>query len=338
MDWLKDVNKRLAETRDQKFRKATEGSIAKSNASWSRARSTLTCFLLYTPGIEHMKKYDKAYSNHKYLPSFVYHIRYKIGYDLDKIQKHVKKNFGTDINQADAITLYRLYPWLTDQKSKFMVFEAAQDLIDYVGFFDNGRVIKTDQEARKLNNLLGFYMEKYERKTMDEFKNHPDRIGDVNEVQLNTIDDVVKMRDLDIELKELKKLKGIKRYTETVIEVNEFGNVKQFPSKMEALTYLSKYITKAGYVVKADRITQIVKDGYIAIYKNAGAGAGSGSKIKVDAFPGLIIKVVYVDNGYKIKHITYKRSSPKEQNTIKRIDKYIAEGKLIIKDTYLKQR
>ena len=85
-------------------------------------------------------------------------------------------------------------------------------------------------------------------------------------------------------------------------------------------------------------MTQILKDGCIAIFQNGGSGAGKGAKIKVDAYPGLTIRITHIDNGYKIKHIVYRKTDKKYKDMCARIDSYIQQGKLSIKDTYLKQR
>lgn len=336
MDWLKQLNQKLDATRDQKFRSTKQGHIDVANASYYRHQSSKDCYLIRFPGKDLIKLYDREYKNNKYLPSHIYKIRYSIGYDTDKIIEYVKTKLGYKIDMVEAILVYKMYPWLTDQPSKFILFETMKDLTKQMGIGVIGLVMKTD--PRHKLDYTGCYIEKYIRKNINELDDHPQRMLDVKDIRINTEEDVLKMRDAELECKEIKSLKGIVRYTETCVEVNEFGDVKTFETKTQALNYLSKYITDAGYVVKADRITQILKDGCIAIFENGGSGAGKGGKIKVDAFPGLTARVAHIDNGYKIKHIVYRRTDKKYTDLCKRIDRYVAENKLVVKNTYFKQR
>ena len=345
MSWITDLNQKLEQSRNQEWRTKSQGSIDKSNALYWRARSSLDCFLLRSPGIELMDQYDQAFDNnlYKYLPSFVYNVRKDVGFDNKKIIMYVKKHLGIDIDNVEATKFYRMYPWLPDQPSKFMLFETAKDLQHFIGgMADKHGVITTDYNCRSIPNLVGFTIEKVTRETRKQFDDDPQRVLNFSNFEVKTVE------HLDVERQEWHKnqflnkvrSKTVLRFTETKVEVNEFGKVTLFDSKTQALNYLSKYIVDAGYVVKADRITKIIKDGAILVSQSAGNGSGKGAKISVDAYPGLTVKIAHVDNGYKVNHLTYKRNSKKqsEVDIVNMLDDLINEQKLDQPGTYYKKR
>lgn len=345
MSWITDLNRKLEQSRNQEWRTKSQGSIDKSNALYWRARSSLDCFLLRSPGIDLMDQYDEAFDNnlYKYLPSFVYNVRKHVGFDNKKIIKYVKKHLGIDIDNVEATKFYRMYPWLTDQPSKFMLFETARDLQHFIGGMSGKPgVITTDYKCRSIPNLVGFTIEKVTRETRKQFDNDPQRVSDFSNFEVKMVE------HLDAERQEWHKnqflnkvrSKTVLRFTETKVEVNEFGKVTLFDTKSEALEHLRNYILDVNLRFDANRITRIIRDGAIIISQPAGKGSGKGGKIMVDAYPGLTVKIAHVDNGYKVDHLTYRRNSKKqsEVDIVNMLDDLIAKQKLNQPETYYKKR
>ena len=340
-----EINALLRSVRNQKWRTKSQGSIDKSNSLYWRARSSEECFLLRSPGIDLMNRYDEAFDNklYKYLPSFVYNLRKDVGFDNKKIIRYVKKHLGIDIDSVEATKFYRMYPWLTDQPSKFMLFETARDLSDFIGgMTDKHGVITTDYKCRSISNLVGFTIEKVTRETRNQFDNDPQRVSDFSGFEVKTVEHLEAQREEWRKNQFLNKVrsKTVLRFTETKVEVNEFGVITMFDTKSEALDYLKNYIADVNLKVDANRMTQIIKDGAIMISQPAGKGSGKGAKISVDAYPGLTVKIAHVDNGYKVDHLTYRRTSKKQSEIdfVKMLDDLIAEQKLDQPQTYYKKR
>jgi len=119
-------------------------------------------------------------------------------------------------------------------------------------------------------------------------------------------------------LKELEKRKWLelhgdknigKWHTQVVIITDPRGKEHKFEKKLDALTFIAPVLKNLGLVVKADRITQLLKDGKILMSRPAGTGSGKGNKEWYDATPGWTFSIqsqfsCYTVNGCPNRKLT----------------------------------
>lgn len=264
-------------------------------------------------------KYGRAQSKDglKYAPSHIYHLRFEKKYDIYYIKNFVKKHYNKDIDSAEANRVWRLYPWLTNKAHYYYT-------TDYAGGRGKGRLLAVDAlDQVEVDNV--FYLDLIRGQTS---YNGPKLLqagaytgwSIIREVGTKWLDNSISIEEIKILLQDesdesmdekrkrgsfLKKYKNVtfQIWTETFVVITDpNGNEHIFKKKKDALMFIANDLQRVGLVVKADRITRILKDGYVMMARPAGKGSGKGGKQHYDAMPGWKFKVDYRPNGYAINN------------------------------------
>jgi hypothetical protein len=273
-------------------------------------------YVLRGPSPEFLNYYDEFFKNSKgmvYTPSLIYKLRYEMSYDIKQMIEEAKK-YMKKVDKSKIDTMLISYPWLvTDKKGSYIVFNTLTELNDAIGMGQ----YNCDGHIFDKGKFKGC-MIRYEKGT--NLKNNANR--DIKQFLKTLPSQTVK------DMRELRNKKYFENYyggkkltlwTETYVEMtNSAGKKKYFKQKFELLKYLSKKIKSVGLVPKADRITQILKDGKFLYPIAGGKGKGKGIKKHIDAMPGYTFKIIYKPNGFALdgiragkNHLTIKTAIKK---------------------------
>jgi len=276
-------------------------------------------FVLYGPSKDLIDYYDEYYKGRKansitYPPSLVYRLRYGMKYDVKSMIKEAKRVLKKNIKKDVLDTIILSYPWLvTDQPGSYMIFDTLTKLNKAVGKSvsnANGDIIERGKFA---GCMISYDQDPKLRqgscKSIKEFLKtlpKPDLREHRNKMYFDSY----------------YKGKKITIWTDTFVEMRgPKGKIKLFQQKQNLLKHLSKKIRSVGLVPKADRITQILKDGkFLYPLKTGNKGAGKGNKIYKDAMTGHTFKIVYKPNGYVVG------GQKRLGRSAETIDKAIAKG------------
>lgn len=263
-------------------------------------------YLFRSPGKDLLKFYDQKINEseygranskdgQKYLPSHIYHLRFEKEYDPEYIKSFVMKYYNREIDTAEANRVWRLYPWLTDQNHYYYATDTLIQLttdIDTNGYLNN--------HFRQTGEYTGWSIVYEQGTKWLENSKSIEKIKSLLETE--TIDE---KREREAFLKKHGK-KKFQIWTETFTIITD-PNTKEytFKKKTDALNFIAKDLQKLGLVVKADRITQIIKDGKVMMSRPAGEGSGKGGKEWYDAMPGWTFTIDHRPNGYAVNGKPY---------------------------------
>ena len=259
---------------------------------WDRENAPV--YLFRTPGRDLLDFYDKKIvespREERYLPSDIYHLRYEKTWDPDYIKSFVKKHYNKDIDAAECNRVWRMFPWLTNKDSVYYADTNATDMANTI----NQHAVSNDS-LRFEGRFAGCSIVKvHGTKWLDNSK---------------TFDEIEKIIEpADLNEKRSKEAffkahgnKTFQIWTDTFVVITDpNGKEYTFKKKMDALEFIADDLKKLGLAVKADRITQILRDGKVMMSRSAGSGSGKGGKEWYNAMPGWTFAIDYRPNGFAV--------------------------------------
>lgn len=284
-------------------------------------------YVVYTPGADLLNEYEEFYKDKMYplvKPKDVFHIRYKIGYNPSEIVKYLeRKGYDTTVlknlknqksspnNKTYIFNTFCQYNFIKkDEKSKYIILPYTYMISDLLGWGRQGigAGFYPGHQAvlvKKIHtNELGKYLEPV---TQLEFLEHLQKWKPLSNKDFRF------MRDLQ-NFKDWKKNNEVFEFHEKNYQVTKpDGKVLYLKKKMDVLPIIKTILKKLNLVSKADRATQIFKDGKIMIsttYKtrvkkvkgsNVTTGKGRGTKKWINGAPGWKFKEIYKFSCYVIK-------------------------------------
>ena len=289
MDDFDDVYKLV------RYKKPYHQRMIRQKKEWQEQwdRENKPVYLFRTPGKDLLAFYDEQIKEspreERYLPSDIYHLRYEKTWDPDYIKSFVKKHYNKDIDTAECGRVWRMFPWLTDKDSVYYATTSATDLANVLDWHG----IKGTDYLRQEGRFAGCSIVKaMGTKWLDNSKT------------FDEIEKIIEPENLDEKRarEAFFKAHGNKTFqiwTETFVVITDpNGKEYTFKKKMDALEFIANDLKNLGLAVKADRITQILRDGKVMMSRPAGSGSGKGGKEWYDAMPGWTFTTDYRPNGY----------------------------------------
>lgn len=284
-----------------RYKKPYHQRMIRQKKEWQEQwdRENKRVYLFRSPGKDLLEFYDQKINEsqygratskdgQKYLPSHIYHLRFEKEYDTDYIKSFVKKHYNRNIDTAEANKVWRLYPWLTDKDHYYFATDTLSNLSQWINTGTN-----LEGHFHQVGEYVGWSMV-YETGT--KWLDNSKSIEEIKRLLENETIDEKRSREAFF------KAHGNKTFqiwTETFVVITDpNGKEYTFKKKMDALEFIAKDLKNLGLVVKADRITQILRDGKVMMSRPAGSGSGKGSKEWYDAMPGWTFTIDYRPNGY----------------------------------------
>ena len=292
-------------------------------------------YVVYTPGSDLLKDYDDYYKDKKMpkiKPSDVYHVRYNIGWHPQLIIDYIEqKGYDTttirrqmEISDTYIFNLFCSHKWLTEQKSKYIIVPYTYMINDLLGLPGDwcGPGFYTGRKTP-------FFVKKIQAKDLGQYNKPIAQIDFLQEMQTYktlTKRDFNYMRDLG-NYKTWAKDKKVSKFYEKKYEVTKPDGEKIFfDRKQDIKKLIEPVLKKLNLVAKADRYTQIFKDGKIMITaphkrikqvkgSTKATGKGRGVRKWINGAPGWGFKEKFQFKKYLLINTATNKISPSKNNS-----------------------